>query len=157
MRTWSHPPQRPQRQCLGIAICDTGASVLLTIIGEVCGKHRRREFASYFVTIFASLQILARCTHRSAEQGPHVWGSDPGGAHGFDFVAVRLHSAPRTHPRKRGPCSTLRRIPAPRYAESLLHTAPNPCSALRGRTSLRFGPRLRPQRELFLSERKFDH
>jgi len=39
------------------------------------------------------------------------------------------------HPRKRGPYySTLRRIPAPPYS---------------GCTSLRFAPRLRPQRQLF--------
>jgi len=75
-------------------------------------------------------RIPASRAHRTAEEEPHVWGSDPGGAPGFDFVAVRLHSASRTHPRKRGPCSTLRR-----------------------RTLLQFTCRLRRQRVFFACER----
>ncbi len=39
-------------------------------------------------------RIPARGAHCTAEEGPHVpWGSDPGSAHRFGFVAVRLRSA----------------------------------------------------------------
>ncbi len=161
-------------------------------------------------TYKTSLQILARCTHRSAEQGP-LWGCERVGVRKPAFIPVRRHPATGSHPRARGAlyggggapravgirpgkcaqvrlrCSALtfgyavrlrpvsRRLAcgsrrnAPRFMtidRSLVRPFPHqriayrvrgasplrgapapgftePCSAVRGRTSLRFAPRLR--------------
>ena len=126
-------------------------------------------------TYKTSLQIFARCTHRSAEQGP-LWGCDRVGARkpAFSPSAKATGYRVRLRPISRRPVcgssriaprftnadrSLVRPFPHRRYAYRvrgaspqagpLLHAAPNPCSAIRGRTSLRFAPRLRPQRQLF--------
>jgi len=84
-------------------------------------------------TYKTSLQILARCTHRSAEQGP-LWGCDRVGVRKPAFIPVRRHPATGSHPRARGPCS-----------------------ALRGRTSLWFATCLGRQRDSCSCGRHFDH
>ncbi len=78
-----------------------------------------------------SLQILVKCTHRSAEQGP-LWGCDRVGVRKPAYVPVRRHPATGSHPRARGPCS-----------------------AVRGRTSLRFAPRGRRQRHFLFARTLF--
>ncbi len=52
-------------------------------------------------TYKTSLQILARCTHRSAEQGP-LWGCEHVGVLKPAFFPVRRHPATGSHPRARG-------------------------------------------------------
>ncbi len=119
-------------------------------------------------TYKTSLQILVRCAHRSAEQGP-LWGCNRVGVRKPAFVPVRRHPATGSHPRARGAlyggggapravgirpgrCAWIRlRSSAPTIGSAnaspqagpLLHAAPNHCSAVRGRTSLRFAPCLR--------------